>query len=228
VSTSFVPSRSRAVIGLRPALVVAALTVLVAGCGGSPLAPPTVTDGPASAASPEVERLLRLMSDRLALMHEVARTKWNGNRPVDDPEREQALLRQMEEEGQEHGLDPGFTRAFFAAQIAAARGVQEADLARWRAEGCGPFAGAPDLAALRRRIDGLNQDLLGALAGARLRLGDASTRDRLRRWAREGLAGEGITDDVRTAAIAPLAAPWSALLATPPQRGRHRDQGDRS
>jgi hypothetical protein len=34
------------------------------------------------------------MGDRLALMHDVARTKWNANRPVGDPEREQILLRE--------------------------------------------------------------------------------------------------------------------------------------
>ena len=218
MSASSVPSRSRAVTGSRPALVVAALTVLVAGCGGPPAAPPTVADGPASAAAPEVEHLLRLMRDRLALMHDVARTKWNANRPVGDPEREQALLREVEEEGQEHGLDAEFTRAFFAAQIAAARRVQEADLARWRAEGHSPFAGAPELAGLRGRIDELNRDLLRALAKARPHLADAGTRDQLRQWAREALAGVGITDDVRTAAIAPLAAPWPAPHATPPQR----------
>ena len=174
---------------MRSALVVAALLVLVAGCSDPPSAPPTDAVGPTSAAPPEVERLLELMGDRLALMHDVARTKWNAKRPVGDPEREQVLLREMEEEWQEHGLALEFTRAFFAAQIAAARRVQEDDLARWRAEGCGPFAGAPDLAALRRHIDGLNRDLLGALAEARPRLGDASTRDQLLRWAREALAG---------------------------------------
>jgi chorismate mutase-like protein len=147
------------------------------------------------------------MRDRLALMHDVARSKWNTNRPIGDPEREQALLREMEEEGRRHGLDPELTRAFFAAQIAAARQVQEADLARWRAEGRGPFDGAPDLAGLRRRIDGLNRQLLAALAEARPHLDDAGTREQLRRWAREALSGEGVTDDVRSAALAPLAAP---------------------
>jgi chorismate mutase len=147
------------------------------------------------------------MGNRLALMHDVVRTKWNAKRPIADPGREQVLLREMEAEGHEHGLAPEFTRAFFAAQIAAARRVQEDDLARWRAEGSGPFAGAPDLAALRRRIDGLNRDLLGALAEARPRLGDARTRDQLLRWSREAVTGEGITDDVRTVAVAPLATP---------------------
>jgi chorismate mutase len=123
----------------------------------------------------------------------------------------------MEEEGQGHGLEPTLTRAFFAAQIAAARGVQEADLARWRAEGRGPFADAPDLAGLRRRIDGLNRELLAALAEARPHLGDAGTREQLRRWAREALSGEGITDEACDAALAPLEAVRPASPFRPPQ-----------
>ena len=213
------PSRSGTGTRSGPAVVAAALMLLVAGCGGPPPATPTAADGPAAGAPPAVERLLRLMRDRLALMHDVARAKWNANRPVGDPEREEALLREMEEEGREHGLDPQFTRAFFAAQVAAARQVQEADLARWRAQGRGPFADAPDLAALRQGVDGLNRELLAALAEARPLLGDAGTHQHLRRWAREALAEEGLTDEVRSAATAPLATPWPASPPTPPQRG---------
>jgi chorismate mutase len=147
------------------------------------------------------------MRDRLALMHDVARSKWNAQRPVGDPERERTLLREMEEKGRELGLDPQFTRSFFAAQIAAARLVQEADLARWRAEGQGPFRDAPELAALRERIDGLNRELLRALAEARPLLDGAGTRDQVREWARDILTGEGLSDDVRNAAVEPLGQP---------------------
>jgi chorismate mutase len=181
--------------------------ILLSGCGGAPSALPTAATGPANPVPPAVERLLRLMRDRLDVTHDVARTKWNTKRPVGDPEREQTLLRGMEEKGQEHGLDPKFTRTFFSAQIAAARLVQEADFARWRVEGRGPFADASDLAALRMRIDDINRNLLGALAEAWPRLGDASTREQLRPWAREVIVGEGITGDVRAAAIATLPAP---------------------
>jgi Chorismate mutase type II len=46
---------------------------------------------------PEVTSLLRLMRDRLTLMRDVARSKWNANRPVGDPKREQSLLQEMDE-----------------------------------------------------------------------------------------------------------------------------------
>jgi len=199
--------------------ILAYFLLFLVGCGAPPPsrpamhhATPTVAVGQASEAPPVVEHLLRLMRDRLALMHDVARSKWNANRSVGDPERERALLHEMEEKGKEYGLDPQFTRAFFAAQIAAARRVQQADFARWRAEGHSRFDDAPDLAALRQRIDGLNRELLGTLAKVRPQVDNAGTREQLGVLAREVLSGEGITDDVRAAAVEGLAHPQQATL----------------
>jgi chorismate mutase len=144
------------------------------------------------------------MRDRLLLMHDVARSKWNARRPVSDPEREGALLTEAEGQGKERGLDPRFTRAFFAAQIGAARRIQEEDLARWQADGHGLFEPPPDLAVLRRRIDGLNQQMVGALSESGPWPSAPQRRERVRAWAREVLVGEGIDNAVRDAAMAPL------------------------
>jgi len=153
-----------------------------------------------------MQRLLQRMADRLALMHDVARAKWSTQRPVGDPNREQLILQEMEKSGANFGLAPDLTRDFFAAQISAARLVQETDHARWRAEGRGAFTDAPDLSVLRSRIDEINRDLLGALAEAQPLLNDARMRQALRGWTAKILTGDGVTDDVRAAAIAPLVA----------------------
>ena len=199
-------------LSLRAARCAVVLLVLT-GCGppgSAPIPTSPATTAPVSPAGeppPAVRRLLHLMRDRLALMHDVARSKWNSKRPVGDPRREQVLLRQVEVEGQGRGLDPLFTRRFFVAQIASARRVQEADCARWRAEGRGPFRDTLDLAVLRERIDGLNRELLGALAEARSELAGARVRERLRGWTQESVRGEGIPDDVCAVAVEPLTAP---------------------
>jgi chorismate mutase len=193
-----------------------ALLLLAVGCGSPSPAPPapaqtqsseTITVSREDETPAAVKKLLRLMRDRLSLMHEVARSKWNAKRPVADPERERALLREMEQKGREVGLDAAFTRAFFAAQIAAARLIQEADLDRWRAEGRPAFRDSPDLSALREKIDGLNRELLAALVEVRPELGDARTREHLGRWAEESLTGQGITAEARAAAVAGLTRP---------------------
>jgi len=74
----------------------------------------------------DLDRLLRLMRQRLALMQEVARCKWNACLPVTDAQRERELLHSVVERGRGKGLDPELVRSFFAAQLEAARLVQQA------------------------------------------------------------------------------------------------------
>ncbi len=100
------------------------------------------------------------------------------------------------------------TLAFFRGQIEAAKVIQRADFGRWEASGRGPEGEAPDLAGvLRPRIDGLNRDLLAALAEARSRLLDGDGPDRLRSRADQLLVGEGIDARVRDSVIGPLTNP---------------------
>jgi chorismate mutase len=109
-------------------------------------------------------KLVGLMKERLGLMHDVARWKWNEKRPIDDPERERVLLDDVARRGEEYGLDAGFVREFFADQIEAAKEVQRADFDRWTEEKRGRFDRARDLADLRKEIDRVNGELLAALA----------------------------------------------------------------
>ena len=73
-----------------------------------------------------LDRLLGLIQQRLTLMHEVARWKWNAGQPVRDAEREREVLHSVVEGGRGKGLDPELVRSFFAAQLEAARLVQQA------------------------------------------------------------------------------------------------------
>jgi acetolactate decarboxylase len=150
-----------------------------------------------------LDRLLRLMRQRLALMHEVARRKWNKKLPISDPQRECQLLRRVVQRGRGNGLDPERVRSFFAAQLAAARLVQQADFERWQANRQKPFAGTKTLAVLRQRIDRLNSDLIDALAEVRPWLARRTVRQALPQRAAEILTGNGLAG-VRETAIAPL------------------------
>ena len=145
------------------------------------------------------------MRKRMDVMHDVARTKWNAQRAIRDPERERVLLDEVVQRAQSHQLDGDFARAFFAAQIEAATLIQEADFQEWRTNKQPPFADAPSLAELRQRIDSLNTELLSALAQARPFLqtneGQELLRDRV----------SGVFADypaaVRDAAVRPLKHP---------------------
>jgi len=151
----------------------------------------------------DLDRLLRPMEQRLALMHDVARWKWNAGQPITDPERERELLQSVVERGRGKGLDPDLVRPFFAAQMDAARLVQQADFDRWEANQQEPFADATSLAVLRQQIDELNRELIDALVEVRPWLSGPTVQQALQQRAEGILAGDG-QGGVRETAIAPL------------------------
>lgn len=162
---------------------------------------------PSVAVSDQVvlDRLLHFMQQRLLLMHDVARWKWNQKQAIADPKREQAFLESMQVKGQARGLHEEFIRSFFRAQIEAAKQVQEDDFQRWQAEGRGPFTDVPDLAARQRpRIDAASNELLAALEAAQPLLENTAARRQLAARAMAVLTGDGITEEVRHLAIQPL------------------------
>jgi cyclohexadienyl dehydratase len=161
--------------------------------------PPTATPGAALRAA---------VSERLALMPEVARAKRATRRPVRDADREarvlEAAVRAVARRAAEAGApepDPARVEAFYRAQIEAAVAVQEAVLADPPAAGGGPVF-----------------DLQLQLRPALLRLGDRiawslvrlrSVPDRLdlRRSLRAEWAPLGVGPEV----VDPLADAWVAL-----------------
>jgi acetolactate decarboxylase len=150
-----------------------------------------------------LDGLLRLMEQRLALMHEVARGKWNADKPITDPERERELLRTVVERGRGKGLDPELVHSFFAAQMEAARLVQQVDFDRWKAKKQNTFAETTSLAVLRQRIDDLNRELIDALAELHHWLSEPTVQGELPQRAEEILTGSGL-GGVCEMAIAPL------------------------
>ncbi len=157
------------------ACVLALCLLAPVACERRP-APPAPTAASSTAA---LDDLLHRMHQRLDLMHMVARVKWNAQAPVHDPQREEVLLRDVVERGRAHHLDAEVTRAFFSAQMEAAKLVQEEDFRRWRAAQQAPFPPVPELAILRQRIDALNGELLEALAHTRPFLDTADGQRRL-------------------------------------------------
>jgi chorismate mutase-like protein len=179
---------------LHPALLCLGMLSLLAGCSSRP--------GAAIPAQVEtldtrpVAELLGLMRERLDLMHDVARWKWNESKPIEDEPREQALLAAMVQRGQELGLDSPRVRGFFRDQIEAAKAIQRHDFARWRAAGQGRFVEIADLAALRQRIDQLNHALLDTLAELQPSLQDPDQARAVAAIAEETLSDPEFPDDL--------------------------------
>lgn len=127
-----------------------------------------------------LEPLRRLIDERLALMPDVARHKWNTRGAIDDFPREQKVIEALSAQAQSLGIPAPWAERFFRAQITGAKQIQRANFARWERSGAGTFAGVPDLVTvIRPRLDALTPRLLGELGAAWPALADACQQDRI-------------------------------------------------
>lgn len=158
-----------------------------------------------------LEPLYDLMAERLALMPDVARHKWNTRTAIEDLAREQQVIDGLKRDAEALGVPAAWAERFFRAQIEAAKAVQRELFARWERAGQGSFADAPDLAAVTRpRLDALTPRLLRELALAWPALSDPGQRGRVTSMSRRvhpdmqaqsvaaGLATSPLTDGSAT------------------------------
>jgi chorismate mutase len=109
--------------------------------------------------------LTGLIEERLSLMTDVARAKWNNGSAIEDPVREQQLLTDVGVKAQPLGLSAEWAQHFFRLQIEAAKEVQYCLFAQWTAAGQKPFPEVQDLrTAIRPQLDRLTVQLLQELA----------------------------------------------------------------
>jgi len=127
-----------------------------------------------------VDQLADSIQQRLAVMPNVARFKWNHQRPISDPEREAQLLRSLVQQATQRGVSQRLSYHFFAAQIAAARHAQQRLITDWQASHAEPFLGVPDLdRELRPQINALSEAMLSPLVKVESVLPDAATLELL-------------------------------------------------
>lgn len=179
---------------IAPRLAPFVAWMALAGCRDA--TEPTPPAAPADTKA--IDRLLMLMGERLAIMQDVSRWKWNHKVPITDRDRERRVLEAVGERGAAAGLDRDEVTRFYTAQIAAGKLLQQSNFDTWEEGQHVPFAGIAPLAELRERIDALNSQLLESLAATR----DVPAQTALDR-AETVLRGKGITPAVRAAAMAP-------------------------
>jgi chorismate mutase-like protein len=122
-------------------------------------------DAAASGGQGAARDLAALIDERLALVTEVARYKWNTGAAIEDPPREQALLASLRERAAPLGVPQALVERFFTAQIEAAKQLQRELHARWKQQRREKFTGIADLAtSIRPGIDRVTGEMLDALA----------------------------------------------------------------
>ncbi|SDV07110.1 chorismate mutase [Pseudomonas mucidolens] len=119
----------------------------------------------ASAAPPALEPLLKSIAERLAIADQVALSKWDSHKPVEDKKREQEVIANVTAQASSYKLDPAAAEQFFSAQIEANKLVQYTHLSDWQLQGKAPDDPRPDLVKqIRPQLDLLQKRLLQQLA----------------------------------------------------------------
>ncbi len=120
----------------------------------------------ASAAPPTtLAPLLTSIAERLAIADQVALSKWDSHKAVEDRPREQAVIASVKAQAPDYKVPPEAAEQFFSAQIEANKLVQYARLSDWQFQGKAPDTPRPDLVGkIRPQLDQLQKRMLQQLA----------------------------------------------------------------
>jgi chorismate mutase len=117
-------------------------------------------------ADPDVPltALVDAAAERLRTAEPVAANKWHTKAPVEDPARVEQVLNAVGTDASARGVDPDRVRRIFRDQISATEALQYTRFAQWKLDPAIAPATAPDLAASRGVIDGLNRTMVDRMA----------------------------------------------------------------
>lgn len=115
----------------------------------------------------ELRPLVLSIVQRLSTADPVAAAKFGTDKPIDDPAREQDVLRSVSEQARGDGLAPARVEAIFRAQIDASKDVQRGLFAYWQVAPTAAPTARPDLAAVRSSLDALNRQIVDEISAQR-------------------------------------------------------------
>lgn len=147
----------------------------------------------------ELESLFVLMQERLALMHEVARYKWNAEllNATLDAEKLTLLDNKVENES--------FIASFFDAQNEAAQRIQFLDFSLFEKEKMGPFEDVKDFESeIYPKLKLINEDMLVTVNQLLIHTQNESLPEFLKDLSFSSFKNEGINREIYDIAIEPL------------------------
>jgi len=173
----------------RPALVIAVLCSLLLPVRVAALAP-------LDSLGVWVQRV----AARNAMAHDVAAYKFVAGRPIEDPQREAAVLAEKRDQAVQRGVDPDAVVHTYRQLIEANKLLQHADFQRFLL-GRTPSP-PPSLDAIRERIDTLDERLLSQWAQLDdVRAAPDCPRQLARAIARQGTPGAPLDEATRIALV---------------------------
>ncbi|GAB7523116.1 chorismate mutase [Paraburkholderia sp. 2C] len=147
----------------------------------------------APTSMPQFLPLLDMTATRLHIARQVALTKWDSRKPVEDLPREADVIKAAVEEASTLGVPARLAARFFADQIEANKLVQYVLLAQWRRAGRAPDEKRVDLAKdIRPKLDVLQQGFIQVLADMKTLRAAQDCDVQLARATQEYVASQGL------------------------------------
>jgi chorismate mutase-like protein len=127
-----------------------------------------------------IDALRSIIAERLALMPDVARHKWNHELPVEDLAREAVILEATVKKAQVVGLERAYAVRVVSAQMTASKRIQSQLIEAWQKADAVIFEAAPDLATdIRPKIGAITPKLLALVYAAKPALSRCSVAAKL-------------------------------------------------
>ncbi|MFN8071186.1 MAG: chorismate mutase [Mycobacterium sp.] len=133
---------------------------VAAAIAAAPMAPAT-----AEPPSEPLYALIDAATQRLQTADPVAASKWLSGGPITDPARVQQVLATVSAEAESLSLPSDYVTRVFTDQINATEAIQYSRFSWWKLDPAAAPTSAPDLSSSRALIDGLNQRMVGEIAG---------------------------------------------------------------
>jgi chorismate mutase len=132
-------------------------------CAAVALATTPTAPARADDANPLFE-LVDAAAERLQTAEPVAASKWLTGGSIEDPQRVEQVLAAVSADATSRGVDGGYVRRIFTDQIDATEAIEYTRFAQWKLDPRAAPGVAPDLAASRATIDGLNTQMVEQVA----------------------------------------------------------------
>ena len=112
----------------------------------------------------DLNALVDAAVQRLEVADPIAANKWITGGPLTDPPRVRQVLDAVSADAQSAGVSADYARTVFTDQIAATEAIEYSRFANWKFGNSDAPTAAPDLAASRSLIDGLNKTMVSEIA----------------------------------------------------------------
>lgn len=112
-----------------------------------------------------LQPLVDAAAQRLQTADLVAANKFRTGGSIEDPKREQQVIDATTADAGNRRIDPAYVSEVFRDQIDATVAVEYGLFSQWKLDPATAPVSAPDLAASRTTIDGLNHTMVNEIAG---------------------------------------------------------------